>query len=155
TSPRRQGFQEPAASRTTETVTSSSTSPTEGGPTARAESKDGEEAAGGEAQQQQQQQPGQSLGSAMWTEERGSDPTPAAAAARQGDEAPAQAESKASNSLGAGAKEAAKRIPGVAPPPEFYVLLTPEIMSELLEAFIEFFAGVAAPPPAPTSDAAA
>lgn len=28
-------------------------------------------------------------------------------------------------------------------------------MSELLEAFIEFFAGVAAPPPAPASDAAA
>lgn len=70
---------------------------------------------------------------------------------------------------GAGAKEPAKLKPeasssstaaaeatgGAAPPPSFYVLLTPDIMSELLEAFIEFFAGVAVPPPAPVSDAAA
>ena len=42
-------------------------------------------------------QPRNSLGNAMWTEEERNDPT-TAAAARQGDGAPAQAESKASSS---------------------------------------------------------
>lgn len=32
-----------------------------------------------------------------------------------------------------------------APPPELHVLLAPELLSDILEAFIEFFAGVAVP----------
>lgn len=57
---------------------------------------------------------------------------------------------------GAGTKEAAKdkEAPSsdtaastAAAPPELHVLLSPELMSELMDAFIEFFGGVAVPPP--------
>lgn len=39
--------------------------------------------------------------------------------------------------------------PSGSPPaaPELHVLLGPELLSEILEAFIDFFAGVAVPPP--------
>ncbi|CAM9385715.1 unnamed protein product, partial [Sphacelaria rigidula] len=37
-------------------------------------------------------------------------------------------------------------VPVIPPPPELHVLLSPELTSDMLESFIDFFAGVAVPP---------
>lgn len=55
----------------------------------------------------------------------------------------------------AGAQPGAAGTTPSAPPPTLRVLLSQDSMAELLETFIEFFAGVAVPPPPPASDPAA